>query len=147
MIQKRFLVNGVERNLIVEGEASLADVLREQLGLTGTKVGCGTGQCGACNVILNGELVRSCVFKMKRLKDGDQVTTIEGLGTPGKLHPLQRAWISSGATQCGFCSPGFIVSSKVLLDQNPSPTRDEVREWFHQHRNARGHRRNDATLE
>ncbi|HOU32878.1 MAG TPA: 2Fe-2S iron-sulfur cluster-binding protein, partial [Synergistaceae bacterium] len=105
MIQKRFFVNGVERNLIVDGESSLADVLRGQLGLTGTKVGCGTGECGACNVILNGKLVRSCVYKMKRVEDGDQITTIEGIGTPDKLHPLQRAWVSSGATQCGFCSP------------------------------------------
>ena len=136
MIQKRFFVNGVERNLIVDGESSLADVLRGQLGLTGTKVGCGTGECGACNVILNGKLVRSCVYKMKRVEDGDQITTIEGIGTPDELHPLQRAWVSSGATQCGFCSPGFIVSSKVLLDHNPNPTREEVREWFHQHRNA-----------
>jgi len=126
----------VERNLVIDNEDSLAKILREQLGLTGTKVGCDTGQCGACSVILNGEVIRSCVFKASRLKDGDCVTTIEGIGTPEKLHPLQKAWIKYGAAQCGFCTPGFIVSSKVLLDKNPSPTREEVREWFHKNRNA-----------
>ncbi|HOO62495.1 MAG TPA: (2Fe-2S)-binding protein, partial [Synergistaceae bacterium] len=136
MIQKSFFVNGVERNLVIDNEDSLAKILREQLGLTGTKVGCDTGQCGACSVILNGEVIRSCVFKASRLKDGDCVTTIEGIGTPEKLHPLQKAWIKYGAAQCGFCTPGFIVSSKVLLDKNPSPTREEVREWFHKNRNA-----------
>jgi len=136
VIQKSFFVNGVERNLVIDNEDSLAKILREQLGLTGTKVGCDTGQCGACSVILNGEVIRSCVFKASRLKDGDCVTTIEGIGTPEKLHPLQKAWIKYGAAQCGFCTPGFIVSSKVLLDKNPSPTREEVREWFHKNRNA-----------
>ena len=126
----------MERNLVIDNEDSLAKILREQLGLTGTKVGCDTGQCGACSVILNGEVIRSCVFKASRLKDGDCVTTIEGIGTPEKLHPLQKAWIKYGAAQCGFCTPGFIVSSKVLLDKNPSPTREEVREWFHKNRNA-----------
>jgi aldehyde oxidoreductase len=136
MLQKRFFVNGVERNVIVDGEDTLAKVLREQLGLTGTKVGCGTGHCGSCNVILNGKLVRSCVFKANRIADGDCVNTVEGIGTPEKLHPLQKAWIKFGASQCGFCTPGFIVSAKALLDQNPKPTREEVREWFHVNRNA-----------
>ena len=123
-------------NIIINGEESLAKILREQLGLTGTKVGCDTGQCGACSVILNGEVVRSCVFKASRLKEGDRVTTIEGIGTPAKLHPLQKAWIKYGAAQCGFCTPGFIVSAKVLLEKNPSPTREDVREWFTKNRNA-----------
>ena len=136
MIQKRFFVNGVERNVIVDGEDTLAKVLREQLGLTGTKVGCGTGHCGSCNVILNGKLIRSCVFKINRITEGDCVTTVEGIGTPEKLHPLQKAWVKFGAAQCGFCTPGFIVSAKALLDQNPKPTREEVREWFHVNRNA-----------
>ncbi len=136
VIQKSFFVNGVERNIVINNEDSLAKILREQLGLTGTKVGCDTGQCGACSVILNGEVIRSCVFKASRLKEGDCVTTIEGIGTPEKLHPLQKAWIKYGAAQCGFCTPGFIVSAKVLLDKNPNPTREEVREWFHKNRNA-----------
>ncbi|MFA5621962.1 MAG: molybdopterin-dependent aldehyde oxidoreductase [Thermovirgaceae bacterium] len=136
MIQKRFFVNGIERNIIVKGEDSLAKVLREQLGLTGTKVGCDTGHCGACSVIVNNELVRSCIFKAGRIKDGDSVTTIEGIGTPNNLHPIQKAFIKHGTAQCGFCIPGFVVSTKALLDSNPSPTREDVREWFHKHRNA-----------
>ncbi len=136
MIQKRFFVNGIERNIIVKGEDSLAKVLREQLGLTGTKVGCDTGHCGACSVIVNNELVRSCIFKAGRIKDGDSVTTIEGIGTPNNLHPIQKAFIKHGTAQCGFCIPGFVVSTKALLDTNPSPTREDVREWFHKHRNA-----------
>ena len=86
------------------------------LALTGTKVGCGQGQCGCCNVILDDKLVRSCVTKMAKVPDGAVITTIEGVGTPDNLHPLQLAWIVHGGAQCGFCTPGFIVSSKALLD-------------------------------
>ena len=136
MIQKRFFVNGIERNVVVHGDASLATVLREQLGLTGTKVGCGEGQCGACSVIMDGKVVRACITKMRRVADGTQVTTIEGVGTPHDLHPVQKAWIKHGAAQCGFCSPGFIVSAKALLDTNNKPTREDVREWFQKHRNV-----------
>ena len=136
MIQKRFFVNGVERNAFVDGEVTLATFLREQLGLTGTKVGCGEGQCGACSVIMDGKVVRSCITKMRRVPEGAQVTTIEGVGCPQKLHPVQRAWIKHGGAQCGFCSPGFIVSAKALLDENVNPSREEVREWFQKHRNV-----------
>ncbi len=136
MIKKNIIVNGVEQTLIVDPEASLADVIRNQLGLTGTKVGCGTAQCGSCSVIMDGEVVRSCVMKMKRVADGAQVTTIEGVGTPANLHPLQLAWVAHGGAQCGFCSPGFIVSAKALLDKNPSPSREDVRDWFQKHRNV-----------
>jgi aldehyde oxidoreductase len=136
MIQKVFSVNGVERNLVVDQEATLADVLRQQLGLTGTKVGCGEGQCGACSVIMDGKVIRSCVTKMKRVPERAQITTIEGVGTPDKLHPLQQAWIHHGSAQCGFCAPGFIVSAKGLLDENQNPSREEVRDWFQKHRNA-----------
>lgn len=136
MIQKTFFVNGIERNMFVEASATLATVLREQLGLTGTKVGCGEGQCGACSVILDGKVVRSCITKMSRVPDMAQVTTIEGIGCAQNLHPLQRAWISHGSAQCGFCSPGFIVSAKALLDTNPKPSREDVREWFQKHRNV-----------
>src|SRR5690606_23529617 len=108
----------------------LAEVLRGQLGLTGTKVGCGQGQCGSCSVILNGKVVRSCTTTMKRVPAESEITTIEGIGTPDDLHPLQKAWVVHGGAQCGYCSPGFIVSSKALLDQNPDPTREEVREWW-----------------
>jgi aldehyde oxidoreductase len=136
MIKKSIMVNGVEQTLIVDPEATLAEVIRNQLGLTGTKIGCGTAQCGSCSVIIDGEVVRSCVMKMKRVADGARITTIEGIGTPANLHPLQLAWVVHGGAQCGFCSPGFIVSAKALLDKNASPTRDEVRDWFQKHRNA-----------
>ena len=121
MIKKMLHINGVPKTVIAESETMLADVLREQLGLTGTKVGCGQGQCGSCSVILDGKVVRSCITKMKRVADGARVTTIEGIGTPDNLHPLQMAWIVHGGAQCGFCSPGFIVSAKALLDENPEP--------------------------
>ncbi|MDO4786677.1 MAG: molybdopterin-dependent oxidoreductase [Fretibacterium sp.] len=136
MQQRRFYVNGIERNLILDGETPLSTVIREQLHLTGTKVGCGLGHCGACNVILDGKLVRSCVLKMSRVPDGARILTIEGIGTPERLHPLQTAWIYHGAAQCGFCSPGFIVSAYALLQKNASPSREEVRDWFQINRNA-----------
>jgi aldehyde oxidoreductase len=136
MIQKVFFVNGVERNIIVEDDSTLATVLREQLGLTGTKIGCGQGHCGSCGVIIDGKYTRSCVYKMSRLPEGACVTTIEGIGTPERLHPIQKAWIKHGAAQCGFCTPGFIVSAKALLDTNPNPNREEVRDWFHVNKNA-----------
>ena len=134
---KRILhVNGLERTLIVDREALLSDVLRQQLHLTGVKVGCAIGTCGSCNVILNGKLVRSCVVRMKRIENWAKIITIEGIGTPLNLHPLQKSFVYHGALQCGFCTPGFIVSAKVLLDTNPSPTREEVRDWFQANRNA-----------
>ena len=136
MIQKDFIVNGVKKSLIVNAEDSLADVLRGQLLLTSCKVGCGAGQCGACNVIVDDKLVRSCVFKMKRLEDGASITTLEGIGCPSNLHVLQHSWIFHGGAQCGFCTPGFIVSAKALLDSTPNPNREQVRDWFQQHRNA-----------
>ena len=136
MESKTLLVNGVARDVIADGDVPLSDILRKNLSLTGTKVGCETGHCGACNVILDGKLVRSCSYKFKRLKNFADITTIEGIGTPDNLHPLQLAWIIHGGAQCGFCTPGFIVSSKALIDGNPSPTREDVRDWFQKHRNA-----------
>lgn len=135
-IKRTVNINGTQKVLLADPETSLAKVLREQLGLTGTKIGCGHGQCGACSVLLDGKVIRSCVYKMKRLKDGAVITTIEGIGSPENLHPLQLAWIKHGGAQCGFCAPGFIVSAKGLLDQNQNPTREEVRNWFQKHRNA-----------
>ncbi|BBO91788.1 molybdopterin-dependent aldehyde oxidoreductase [Desulfosarcina ovata] len=136
MISRNIMLNGSNKVVIASEKDTLADILRAQLGLTGTKVGCGQGQCGACNVILDGKLVRSCITKLSRVAEGATVTTIEGLGTPDGLHPLQLAWIAHGCAQCGFCSPGFIVSAKVLLDENPNPTREAVRDWFQKHRNV-----------
>ncbi|MDR0445521.1 MAG: molybdopterin-dependent oxidoreductase [Oscillospiraceae bacterium] len=131
----RLIINGVERPVLCNPEKdSLAIVLR-RMGYTGVKVGCGTGVCGACSVILNGEVVRSCARKMKNIAENSEITTIEGIGTPQNLHPLQLAWITYGGAQCGFCSPGFIVSAYALLQGNKSPSREQVREWFRVHRN------------
>jgi len=136
MLKKVINVNGVPRTMIVDPEAILAEVIREQLMLTGTKVGCGTAHCGSCSVIMDGNVVRSCAIKMKNVGDGANITTIEGIGTRDNLHPLQLAWMVHGGSQCGFCSPGFIVSAKGLLDANASPSREEVRDWFQRHRNV-----------
>jgi len=136
MIKKNLKINGIPRTLIVNEDDRLSSVLRNSLFLTGVKVGCGEGQCGACNVILNSKLVRSCITKMSRVPDDSVVTTIEGIGTPDNLHPIQVAWMVHGGSQCGFCTPGFIVSTKALLDENPSPSREDIRDWFQKHKNA-----------
>jgi aldehyde oxidoreductase len=134
MIKKVINVNGIGRTIIIDPDVSLANVLREQLGFTGTKIGCDTGQCGACSVIMDGKVIRSCITKMKRVPDDANITTIEGIGTPDNLHPLQLAFAVHGAAQCGFCTSGFIVSAKAMLDQNSDPNREEVRDWFQKHR-------------
>jgi aldehyde oxidoreductase len=136
MIKKQINVNGTDVTVLATEDESLANVLRGQLGLTGTKVGCGEAQCGCCNVIVDNKLVRSCVTKMSKVPEGVAVTTIEGIGTPNHMHPLQLAFIVHGAIQCGFCTPGFIVSAKALLDETPNPTREDVRDWYNKHRNA-----------
>ncbi len=137
MIKKTLFINGVKRHLEVDPDATLANVLRGQLLLTGTKIGCGgKGECGACTVIWDGMPVRSCLYTMERLPDNANIITIEGVGTKEALHPLQLAWMIHGAAQCGYCTPGFIVSAKALLDQNANPTRKEVREWFQKNKNV-----------
>ena len=136
MIKKNVVINGVSQLLLVDAEVTLANVLRGQLHMTGTKIGCGKAQCGACSVIVAGKVIRSCVTKIKRIADDAEITTIEGVGTKDHLHPLQLAWMIHGAAQCGFCSPGFIVSAKQLLEENVNPTREDVRNWFQKHRNA-----------
>jgi carbon-monoxide dehydrogenase small subunit len=120
-------VNGQEREIIVEPRQTLLDALRYDLGLTGTKEGCGDGNCGSCTVLLDGKAINSClVFAIE--VDGQEITTIEGLFQAGKLHPLQQAFIDEGAVQCGFCTPGMILTAKALLDSNPNPTEVEVRQ-------------------
>ncbi len=136
MLKRTLMINGLEKKLVVDPEESLANVLRNQLLLTGTKVGCNQGQCGCCSVILDGKVVRSCITKMKRVPENAAVCTIEGVGRPGRLHALQLAWMVHGGAQCGFCTPGFIMAAKGLLDENPDPSREDVREWFQKHRNA-----------
>jgi len=136
-MQKRFFnVNGVSRTIIADPEAMLADVIRKQMHLTGTKVSCNDGHCGACSVLVDGKLTLACITPLKRVPDGAQIVTVEGVGQPGNLHPIQAAMAAYGAAQCGFCTPGFVVSAKALLDNNPNPTREEVRAWFTQHHNA-----------
>jgi carbon-monoxide dehydrogenase small subunit len=119
-------VNGQKREIMVEPRQTLLDTLRYNIGLTGTKEGCGDGNCGSCTVLLNGQVVNSClVFAIE--VDGQEITTIEGLYQGGRLHPLQQSFIDEGAVQCGFCTPGMILTAKALLDSNPHPTEAEAR--------------------
>ena len=134
LLKRTVIINGVAKPLVFTADEKLSEVLRRN-GYTGVKVGCGVGQCGACTVLLNGQPVRSCVKKMSTVKAMDKIETIEGLGTANNLHPLQQAWITYGGVQCGFCTPGFIMSAKALLDINPAPTRQEVRDWFSKNNN------------
>ncbi|MEI6290923.1 MAG: (2Fe-2S)-binding protein, partial [Chloroflexota bacterium] len=136
MLKKSLVINGVSKTLILDPETSLGDVLRKQLLLTGTKISCNDGHCGACSVIVDGKLTLACVTKMSKVADGASVTTVEGIGTPEKMHRIQVAFAVYGAAQCGFCTPGMVVSAKVLLDGNPNPTREQVRDWLTKHHNA-----------
>jgi carbon-monoxide dehydrogenase small subunit len=111
-------------------DETLLNVLREELRFTGTKRGCDIGVCGTCTVLINGETKRSCVVKLFQLKETDAILTIEGLGQNGKLHPVQEAFIEAGAIQCGFCTPGMVLTAKALLDKNPKPTREEIKKAF-----------------
>jgi len=121
----RFELNGRPISLEVDPERMLLWVLRDELGLTGTKYGCGEGVCGACTVLVDGEAVRSCQFSMKDVR-AKKVTTIEGLATNGKLHPIQEAFVRHNAMQCGFCTPGMILTAVSFLRKNPQPTREEI---------------------
>jgi len=122
-----FRLNGEEVEILVSPDEILLDVLRDRFNFTGTKKGCGKGECGACTVIINGNAVNSCMLPAMKAM-GKDVQTIEGIGTPENLHPLQQTFIEEGAIQCGFCTPGMIMSSKALLDNNQSPTREEIKE-------------------
>ena len=128
-VQVQAVINGEEVEFLCEPRQSLLEVLRETLGLTGTKEGCNNGNCGACNVILQGTLVNACLVLAVEIQ-GRGVTTIEGIATPQGLHPLQEKFVAHAALQCGFCTPGFIVAAKALLDQNPHPSEHEVRRWL-----------------
>ena len=126
MKQVTLTVNGKSHKLSVPPWLTLLEVIREDLGLTGTKEGCSLGECGACTVIMDGKTVNSCLV-LATEADGRQITTIEGLAEGDKLHPVQQAFIENGGLQCGFCTPGMIMSAKVLLDENRSPTKEEIR--------------------
>jgi aerobic carbon-monoxide dehydrogenase small subunit len=120
-------VNGVERTVSVSPMARLLDVLRHELGLTGTKEGCGEGECGSCSVLMDGELVNSCLVPIAQAA-GSFVVTIEGIGAHSKLHPVQLAFLECGGAQCGICTPGMVLAAVHLLEQRPHPTRDEIEE-------------------
>jgi aerobic-type carbon monoxide dehydrogenase small subunit (CoxS/CutS family) len=125
--QATLTVNGVGYPVEVEPWRSLLSVLREEVGLTGSKEGCDDSECGACMVLLDGRPVNSCSY-LALQADGREVTTIEGLAAPdGELHPLQRAFLDQGGVQCGFCTPGMLISAKALLDENPTPSEEEIR--------------------
>ncbi|MHC4707820.1 MAG: (2Fe-2S)-binding protein [Planctomycetota bacterium] len=120
-------VNGVEEEAMIEPWWNLARVLRDELNLTGTKIGCGTGDCGSCTVLVDGKAVKSCLYLAMKAR-GKDILTIEGLrGEDGELHPLQKAFIDYFAIQCGYCTPGMIMTAKALLDENPGPSEDEVK--------------------
>ncbi|MGD9317840.1 MAG: (2Fe-2S)-binding protein [Anaerolineae bacterium] len=121
-----FTLNGSEVDVIVTPTETLLDVLREKLGVTGPKRGCDDGDCGTCTVLIDGDPVRSCLTIALTVQ-GKSVLTVEGLSADGDLHPLQQAFYEHGAFQCGFCTPGMLMSAKALLDSNPNPSRDEIR--------------------
>lgn len=130
MKHKIFLnVNGEEHEIEAEANRLLLHALREDIGLTGTKEGCSIGVCGACSVIVDGRLVSSCLTLAVACR-GKGITTIEGLARDGRLHPLQQAFIEYGGFQCGICTPGQIMAAKALLDANPAPSEEEVKEWM-----------------
>jgi carbon-monoxide dehydrogenase small subunit len=122
-------INGRATDVLCEPRQSLLEVLRDELRLTGAKEGCNNGNCGACNVLLDGRLVNSCIVMAGEI-EGRSVTTIEGIATPHGLHPLQQKFLEHAALQCGICTPGFIVAARALLAQNPNPSESQVRHWL-----------------
>jgi carbon-monoxide dehydrogenase small subunit len=122
----KLTVNKKQYEISASANKTLLDVIREDIGLTGTKEGCGLGECGACTVIMNGQTVNSCLV-LAIEADGKDITTIEGLADGDKLHSVQQAFIDEGGLQCGFCTPGMIMSSKALLDENPNPNQEEIK--------------------
>lgn len=126
MKQVRLTINGTFYEVGVQPWETLLEVIRDKLGLTGTKEGCGLGECGACTVILDGKTVNSCLV-LAAEAGGREITTIEGLADGDQLHPIQEAFVQHGGLQCGFCTPGMIMSAKALLDENPNPSEAEIR--------------------
>lgn len=127
MVEIGLKVNGKGYTLEIEEDMRLLDLLREKLGLLGVKEGCSEGECGACTVIMDGQVVNSCLV-MAFQAEGSSILTIEGLEKEGEIHPIQQAFLDVGAVQCGYCTPGMILSAKALLDRNPNPTEEEIRE-------------------
>ena len=127
--QIHLTVNGKGYDVTAPARRTLVDLLRYDLGLTGTKEACSVGVCGACTISMNGRIVASCITLAVQANDAE-IQTIEGVGTPERLHPLQQAFIDHGGFQCGICTPGQIMSAKALLEENPKPTEDEIKEWL-----------------
>jgi len=123
------VINGEPTEFLCETQQTLLDVLRDEIGLTGSKEGCASGDCGACSVIVDGRLICSCLM-LGCEADGTSITTIEGIAQGDHLHPVQQKFLEHAALQCGFCTPGLIVASKALLDENPNPTEEEARYWL-----------------
>lgn len=126
-VKVSFVINGKKREVEIPPNISLLELLRDHLNLTGTKRGCEVGECGACTVLLDGKPVYACLLLAPKV-DGRQITTIEGIGEEGELHFLQEAFITHGAVQCGFCTPGMILAAKALIDENPYPSKEEIEE-------------------
>jgi carbon-monoxide dehydrogenase small subunit len=126
-VKVSFVINGKKREVEIRPNISLLDLLRDHLNLTGTKRGCEAGECGACTVLLDGKPVYACLLLAPKV-DGRQITTIEGIGEEGELHFLQEAFLTHGAVQCGFCTPGMILAAKALIDENPYPSKEEIEE-------------------
>lgn len=122
-------VNRENYEVLVEPNRTLLEVLREDLGLTGAKYGCGTGECGTCTVLVNGKAILSCLTLAVAVKDSD-IVTIEGIQKNGELHPIQEAFIEHGAVDCGYCFPGRVLATKAMLEENPNPTKEEVKEYL-----------------
>jgi carbon-monoxide dehydrogenase small subunit len=125
----RMKVNGKKYSLEVPTNRLLVDFIRYDLGLTGTKEGCGVGVCGACTVLMDGKMVSTCIAPAV-FADGSEITTVEGLAKNGELHPVQKSFIKYGGFQCGICTPGQVVAAKALLDENPRPTEEDVKDWM-----------------
>lgn len=125
----RLRVNGTDHELDIPARRLLVDCIRYDIGLTGTKEGCSVGVCGSCAVLVDGEMFASCITLAVAV-DGSEITTIEGIAENGKLHPVQQAFIDNGGFQCGICTPGQVIAAKSLLDENPNPTEDEIKEWM-----------------
>lgn len=123
------IVNGRERTVVTDPDRPLLDVLREDLAVMGPKYGCGEGRCGACTVLMDGQRTLSCITPVA-LADNKKITTIEGLAEGDRLHPVQQAFLDEGAIQCGYCTPGMILSTVALLNENPQPTDDQIVEWM-----------------
>jgi carbon-monoxide dehydrogenase small subunit len=130
--EMKFIVNGEHHAVQVESHRTLLEVLRETLGLTGSKEMCNKGDCGGCSVIMDGKLVLSCLTLAIEAQ-AKEITTIEGMADGNVLHPIQQAFVDHGAIQCGYCSPGFIIAAKAIIDKNPNPTIDEIKEGISNH--------------